>query len=502
VWSDTAWVFVDYNKDGKMERLPLSGATLSSDPAPSWDGASVTMISGYGAWVAGNARDATTSNGTFTATVQLHTDETVLHGLCVYAINYPPVGQYEAADSIRFTGTPPFYLTFAGDGNATTFTKTPLAPNTYTYKFPDKTLESFTDASRAPGVTKCKMPAAQTLTASAATYCEKPGVTFALDKTEAGVVYLLYKGTTPTGDTLVGTTGGAATFTNAGGGTLTGFGSGTYYVQVRATQAFCAATFTASSVAVTEHPLPTGLTLLSDAICGLPVTVTALATDSTKTIEYSLTAPGATPATWQTAAVYPQYASDAGGADVRYSFSCGMSANMSEQWQTASTFSLPAITFTEGTSKATTYTLHVRTTDGCVATFDTTVVAKPLPAPTLTPTGSICTAITLKATPGPGGTGIKWTDDNYNYNPTTSVRMLVTATAADATTYTAVSTNTTNGCPSGEPATFAVTKPSTPDPDSDTIKDIMGEIGLSKTGGSPAVSCSDTGTAGAIAIDK
>jgi hypothetical protein len=70
---------------------------------------------------------------------------------------------------------------------------------------------------------------------------------FALDDTELGAVYLLYKGMESTGDTLVGT-GAAATFTHAGGGTLTRLGSGTYHMQVRATQEFCAATFTASPV--------------------------------------------------------------------------------------------------------------------------------------------------------------------------------------------------------------------------------------------------------------
>jgi hypothetical protein len=39
--------------------------------------------------------------------VQLRTDVTGLRGLCVYALNYPPLGQYEAFNSIRFTGTSP-----------------------------------------------------------------------------------------------------------------------------------------------------------------------------------------------------------------------------------------------------------------------------------------------------------------------------------------------------------------------------------------------------------
>jgi hypothetical protein len=67
VWSDSVWVFVDYNNAGKMERLLLSGATLS---APSWSAA--TVIFGkddnyQGAWIVGNARQ----ESSFSATVQL-----------------------------------------------------------------------------------------------------------------------------------------------------------------------------------------------------------------------------------------------------------------------------------------------------------------------------------------------------------------------------------------------------------------------------------------------
>jgi uncharacterized protein (TIGR02145 family) len=34
VWSDTVWVWVDYNNAGKMERLPVTGATLTATSAP------------------------------------------------------------------------------------------------------------------------------------------------------------------------------------------------------------------------------------------------------------------------------------------------------------------------------------------------------------------------------------------------------------------------------------------------------------------------------------
>ncbi|MDR3183823.1 MAG: hypothetical protein LBT49_00235, partial [Prevotellaceae bacterium] len=141
-WSDSVWVFVDYNDAGTMTRLPLSGATLTNS---SWAAASVTMINGNpnGAWVVGNAR----TNNNFSATVQLVTNcgdaqSCVPAGLCVYAINYPPLGEYTAANVIKFTGTPPFVLEFV-EGGGTTIPHEP-APHTYIYTFPaGKTLKLF-----------------------------------------------------------------------------------------------------------------------------------------------------------------------------------------------------------------------------------------------------------------------------------------------------------------------------------------------------------------------
>jgi hypothetical protein len=58
-WSDTVWVFVDYNNNGTMERLSVTGATVSAG--------TVTKIPGNdkGVWVEGNAR----TQGSFSATV-------------------------------------------------------------------------------------------------------------------------------------------------------------------------------------------------------------------------------------------------------------------------------------------------------------------------------------------------------------------------------------------------------------------------------------------------
>jgi uncharacterized protein (TIGR02145 family) len=238
VWSDTVWVFVDYNVRGTMKRLPLSGGSLTK---PSWSGASVTKIDDNpnGVWVVGNAR----TESSFSATVQLHTATADFHGLCVYAINYPPVGHYESVDSIRFTGTPPFELKFASDALDTILQRED-ALHTYTYKFiSSEGPTSFTDASKAPGVFKCKTPNSYTLTATASVCADM--TQFVLDGTEAGATYLLYKGNEP-----------AATLTGNGNpGTFPGtFGAGAYSVQAVGSQAFCAATVTGTYKF--DDPLP------------------------------------------------------------------------------------------------------------------------------------------------------------------------------------------------------------------------------------------------------
>ena len=210
VWSDTAWVFVDYNNAGTMTRLPLSGATLTAHSAPGVGKVVEEGDNDKGVWVVGNARD----EGSFSATVQLRVETwraTSLHGLCVYAINYPPVGQYTAVDKIKFTGTPPFYLTYS-NGNAATVTKSEAQSNYIL----DDALKSFTDASRAPGTILCKTPVLQKLIASATSYCANiAGVMLALQGTEAGAVYRLYKDNSALVDAIITGVGAAATFTNS-----------------------------------------------------------------------------------------------------------------------------------------------------------------------------------------------------------------------------------------------------------------------------------------------
>jgi hypothetical protein len=141
LWSDTVWVFVDYNNKGVMERLPLlSGATLT---ATSPGGKVIEEPdNNQGVWVAGNARSA----GSFSATVKLLTAIKDVGGACVYGSNYPPVGEYISPETIKFTGTPPYDLTLN--------TGTDQAYGNYNL-LSGQTLDSFTDKTGAPGIMKC-----------------------------------------------------------------------------------------------------------------------------------------------------------------------------------------------------------------------------------------------------------------------------------------------------------------------------------------------------------
>jgi hypothetical protein len=139
LWSDTVWVFVDYNKNGVMERLPVTDATTSAG--------TVTKIpdNDKGVWIVGNARSA----GNFSATVRLLTTVNSIGGACAYASNYPPVGEYSSdAPMLSFTGTPMYDIQLAKPGGGSVTVKsgdTFLLPCNYT-------VTSFTDATGALGL--------------------------------------------------------------------------------------------------------------------------------------------------------------------------------------------------------------------------------------------------------------------------------------------------------------------------------------------------------------
>jgi hypothetical protein len=149
-WSDTVWVWADYNNAGTMTRLPLvtSGATLTETSAPGTGEVIPMSGNNQGVWVAGNARDA----GAFSATVQLLVAVTDINGGCAYASNYPPAGNYTAANKIEFTGTPQYTIVLKKDADGTTEVLTEDSP----YEVPDGYMvQSFTDKTGAPGRLGC-----------------------------------------------------------------------------------------------------------------------------------------------------------------------------------------------------------------------------------------------------------------------------------------------------------------------------------------------------------
>jgi hypothetical protein len=161
VWSDTVWVFVDYNNAGKMQRLLLeAGATLTATSAPGVGKVKEEPGNNKGVWIIGDAR----INSSFSATVQLHTATSGVAGACAYASNYPPVARFTTNTDISFTGTAPYGLTFEYEGNIFTL------PSGGTYLLPaGYTLQSFVDATGAPGIIHCFPPASPTVID--ATFC-------------------------------------------------------------------------------------------------------------------------------------------------------------------------------------------------------------------------------------------------------------------------------------------------------------------------------------------
>ena len=287
VWSDTVWVFVDYNNKGTMTRLPLNpnAATLTQHSATNCPSCGVDRVrsSADGVWVVGNARQPE-SQGAFSATVQLHStggfQTRPLQGACIYAINYPPRAQYTDDGNIKLNGTPPFYLSYSG-GGAVTVTKDE-AKSDYSLA---NTLASFTDASLAPGVTFCKTPDNPSLLASSTGYCSADaGVTLALADPEAGATYLLYKGDAQTA--TIAATGGAATFSGT-------HAAGSYSVRVKESAAFCPATV-AGTLTIKENPLPNAPAISQPAnICQNGGSLTFVASGYTGALTWTATGGGA-----------------------------------------------------------------------------------------------------------------------------------------------------------------------------------------------------------------
>jgi hypothetical protein len=276
VWSDSVWVFVDYNAGGVMKRLPLlPDATLTETSAP--EVAHVIQYSNndQGVWVVGNARSA----GSFSATVKLLTATADVSGACAYASNYPPVGDYPLINGkITFTGTPMYKIVLEETASGNTYTA--YSDGTYTIHA-GETVKSFTDATGAPGIIKCIPSATYTLTASASGFCEgdAEGVTFALDGTEAGRKYRLYRD------------GIAVSGEITGGGSGFSFGAfavaGAYSALTVAEGPYCA-TQMGGALSVAQNPLPAPPQLNDPAdVCESEGTIVFVASDYSGEVDWS-----------------------------------------------------------------------------------------------------------------------------------------------------------------------------------------------------------------------
>jgi hypothetical protein len=246
-WLDSMWVFVDYNKNGKMTRLLISGGTLTEHTATKAGTGEFIPENDMGAWVYGDARYA----GSFSAKVELYTKETdiIIAGACAYASSYPPVGKYVSDTKLGFTGTPMYEITLMHTDGSPTVTveagSTFLLPCSYT-------ISSFTDKTGAPGILTC-VPSTDiyNLTVSATTYCPGSVVTFALDNTTSGRTYQLYKDGVAVMDELTGT-GSAKTFT----GTFAD--AGNYAARVKENGTYCAAQMTGTYTVMTYPAVSPG----------------------------------------------------------------------------------------------------------------------------------------------------------------------------------------------------------------------------------------------------
>jgi hypothetical protein len=150
------WVFVDYNDNGTMRRLPLlAGATLTETSAPGIGKVEYAEDNDQGVWVIGNAKTA--GSGSFSATVQLLTGTPGVAGACAYASNYPPVAEYVSDTKISFTGTPDYKILLTNIHSGATLTVT---SGKDFMSLPDYEITSFSDATGAPGIFPCVPPVA------------------------------------------------------------------------------------------------------------------------------------------------------------------------------------------------------------------------------------------------------------------------------------------------------------------------------------------------------
>jgi hypothetical protein len=264
LWLDSAWVFVDYNNNGVMDRLPVTGATASAGTV------SIIADNTDGVWIIGDAR----SKGSFNATVKLFTTVKEVGGACVYGSNYPPVGEYTSATEISFTGTPGYDLVFVGGVSTYTESSPYTVPDGYT-------IDSFTDKTGAPGIILgCTQPATYTL--SGADVCMGNEVTLTLDGSQTGFQYQLYNGTATVGGVENGT-GNPLTFTGAAAA-----GGYSYTVQTVDGGSERCDMPVSNVLNVTVKPAPTNLSLTPSTVSICNGTSAALTAAASSAASYSI----------------------------------------------------------------------------------------------------------------------------------------------------------------------------------------------------------------------
>jgi hypothetical protein len=477
-WLDSMWVFVDYNKNGKMERLLISGGTLTEHTAAKAGTGEFIYENDMGAWVYGDARTNTASS--FSAKVQLYTKEPdiIIAGACAYASSYPPVGDWLSDSKLGFTGTPMYDITLTHTNGGTITVSSGGAfflPCSYT-------VSSFTDRTGAPGILSC-IPSTDIydLTVSATTYCPGNAVTFALDNTTSGRTYQLYKDGVAVMDELL-STGGGATFI----GTFAG--AGNYAARVKENGTYCAAQMSGVHV-VSESPVPDAPTMGDDGSqCGaVGITATAGANGGTGIRWWD----GSVIPSRTVSVTGPYYAvttSDEGCESIAASVSvvinpvpaaptspstnsrCGAGtvtfratapSSCTIDWYTASsggstvTGGYGATSFSPIIYSSMTYHAQARnTTTGCVSATRLPVsggmIALP-GAPGISGSGTYCSAATITASIGSGGNGIRWEN-----GATVTPRNITTS---GTRTYSAVTTAAT-GCESSAAAiTVTINQP-------------------------------------------
>jgi hypothetical protein len=374
LWSDTVWVFVDYNKNGRMARMELllgAGATLTDTSSPGVGALVEENIKG--AWVVGDAR--TNAAGSFSATVQLLTATADLYGACAYASSYPPVGQYVSPSEIVFTGTPMYEVTLIPEGGGAAET----VSSGSTFLLPcDYTMSSFTDATGAPGIINCLKPTGLTLASPFAAVCA--GTTVTLTASASGAASYSINGTdwqtSPVFEVSPSST--------------------TPYTLYAKTDKGCVAAL-ADAAVVTVNPLPNAPTSpSSNSRCG------------NGTVAFSATVPSGHTIDWYTTSNGTTLVS--GGSSV--------------------TSISPSLTVT------TTYHAQARnTTTGCVSATRRAVTGtvNPIPGvPTISGKTSYCTSGTITAAAGTNGNGIRW--DNTSTTPLRTVNTTGTNVYSAVTT--------------------------------------------------------------------